>query len=151
MPGPNETIVNPIDEDERFVGISLPLTNSRFGYFSPTQTTRDAALTNLKNLILTMKKERPLQPEFGCDIHSLIFEPIGNDMVMLIDSALRDAIEEWLPYITVENVIVNLNNVDIDNNNIRVTLKYSIGMMADSLDELTFTTAGGILVEDVGT
>ena len=72
-------------------------------------------------------------------------------MVMLIDSALRDAIEEWLPYVTVENVIVNLDNADIDNNNIRVTLKYSISMMADSLDELTFTTAGGILVEDMGT
>jgi len=148
MPGPNETTVNPIDEDERFVGVNLPLTNSRFGYFAPTQTTRDAALTNLKNLILTMKKERPFQPNFGCDIHSLIFEPIGKDMAMLIDSALRDAISEWLPYITVEKVLVDLNNADTDNNNIRVTLKYSISMMADSLDELTFATAGGTLVEE---
>ena len=148
MPNPNETSVNPIDEDERFVGVNLPLTNSRFGYFAPTQTTRDAALTNLKNLILTMKKERPMQPTFGCDIHSLIFEPIGKDMVMLVDSALRDAIAEWLPYITVEKVLVNLDNADIDNNNIRVTLKYSISMMADSLDELTFSTVGGTLVEE---
>ena len=30
MPNPNETSVNPIDEDERFVGVNLPLTNSRF-------------------------------------------------------------------------------------------------------------------------
>jgi hypothetical protein len=69
-------------------------------------------------------------------------------MVMLIDSALRDAIAEWLPYISVEKVLVNLDNADIDNNNIKVTLKYSISMMADSLDELTFSTAGGTLIEE---
>ena len=38
--------------------------------------------------------------------------------------------------------------LDIDNNNVRVTLKYSISMMGDSLDELTFTTIGGTLVEE---
>ena len=146
MPSPNETSVNPIDEDERFVGIRLPLTNSRFGYFAPTKTTRAAAFTNLKNLIMTMKGERPMQPEFGCDIHSCIFDPIGEDLDVRVDGAIRDAIAEWLPYIVVEDVVVNTANADKDNNKIRITLKYSISLMANSLDELTFTSAGGTVI-----
>ena len=143
---PNETPFNPIDEDDRFVGILLPMSNSNFGYFAPTKTTREAAFTNLKNLIMTMKGERPMQPEFGCDIHMAIFDPIGEDLNIRIDGAIRDAIAEWLPYIVVEDVVVNTTNADKDNNRIRVTLKYSISLMAHSLDELTFVSAGGTII-----
>ena len=143
---PNETPFNPIDEDDRFVGILLPMSNSNFGYFAPTKTTREAAFTNLKNLIMTMKGERPMQPEFGCDIHMAIFDPIGEDLNIRIDGAIRDSIAEWLPYIVVEDVVVNTTNADKDNNRIRVTLKYSISLMAHSLDELTFVSAGGTII-----
>ena len=143
---PNETQFNPIDEDDRFVGILLPMSNSNFGYFAPTKTTREAAFTNLKNLIMTMKGERPMQPEFGCDIHMAIFDPIGEDLNVRIDGAIRDAIADWLPYIVVEDVVVNITNADKDNNRIRVTLKYSISLMAHSLDELTFVSAGGTII-----
>jgi phage baseplate assembly protein W len=145
---PNETQFNPIDEDERFVGILLPMSNSNFGYFAPSKTTREAAFTNLKNLILTMKKERPFQPEFGCDIHRAIFEPASSagDIQTMIDGSIRDAIAEWLPYIIVEDVVVNMEDADIDNNKIRVTLKFSVSLMSDSLDELTFSSAGGTLI-----
>ena len=143
---PNETQFNPIDEDERFVGILLPMSNSNFGYFAPTKTTREAAFTNLKNLIMTMKGERPMQPEFGCDIHMAIFDPIGEDLNIRIDGAIRDSIAEWLPYIVVEDVVINTTNADKDNNRIRVTLKYSISLMAHSLDELTFVSAGGTII-----
>jgi len=145
---PNETHVNPIDEDERFVGILLPLTNSNFGYFAPAKTTKEAAFTNLKNLIMTMKGERPLQPEFGCDIHKAIFEPISSagDIQTMIDGSIRDAIAEWLPYIIVEDIVVNMEDADIDNNRVRVTLKFSVSLMANSLDELTFISTGGIIL-----
>ena len=146
MPDPNQTTFNPIDEDDRFVGILLPMSNSGQGYFAPTKTTREAAFTNLKNLIMTMKGERPMQPEFGCDINKCIFDPIGEDINIRIDGAIRDAIDEWLPYIVVEDVIVNTTNADKDNNRIRITLKYSISLMAHSLEELTFESAGGTII-----
>ena len=143
---PNQTQFNPIDEDDRFVGILLPMSNSGFGYFAPTKTTREAAFTNLKNLIMTMKGERPMQPEFGCDIHLCIFDPIGEDLNIRVDEAIRDAIAEWLPYIVVEDVVVNTTNADKDNNRIKITLKYSISLMAHSLDELTFESASGTII-----
>jgi phage baseplate assembly protein W len=143
---PNETQFNPIDEDDRFVGILLPMSNSNFGYFAPTKTTREAAFTNLKNLIMTMKGERPMQPEFGCDIHRVIFDPITDDIKPLIDGSLRDAIAEWLPYIVVHDVIVNMEDADVDNNKIRVTLKFSVSILAHSLEELTFISSGGVII-----
>jgi len=143
---PNQTQFNPIDEDDRFVGILLPMSNSGFGYFAPTKTTRAAAFTNLKNLIMTMKGERPMQPEFGCDIHRVIFDPITDDIKPLIDGSLRDAIAEWLPYIVVHDVIVNMEDADVDNNKIRVTLKFSVSILAHSLEELTFISSGGVII-----
>ena len=143
---PNETQFNPIDEDDRFVGILLPMTNSNFGYFAPTKTTREAAFTNLKNLIMTMKKERPMQPGFGCDIHKMIFDPIGEDIKPQIDGAIREAIAEWLPYIVVHEVIVDMENADVDNNRIRITLKFSVSILAHSLEELTFVSSGGVII-----
>jgi phage baseplate assembly protein W len=143
---PNETPFNPIDEDDRFVGILLPMSNSNFGYFAPTKTTREAAFTNLKNLIMTMKGERPMQPEFGCDIHKTVFEPIGDEIIPQIDGAIRDAITEWLPYIVVHNVIVDMKDADVDNNRIRITLKFSVSILAHSLEELTFVSSGGVII-----
>ena len=122
------------------------MTNSNFGYFAPTKTTREAAFTNLKNLIMTMKKERPMQPGFGCDIHKMIFDPIGEDIKPQIDGAIREAIAEWLPYIVVHEVIVDMENADVDNNRIRITLKFSVSILAHSLEELTFVSSGGVII-----
>ena len=145
---PNQTQFHPIDEDDRFVGILLPMSNSTFGYFAPSKTTREAAFTNLKNLIMTMKGERANQPEFGCDIHKAIFEPASGvgEIQTMIDGSIRDAITEWLPYITVEDIIIDMTDTDVDNNRIRVTLRFSVSLMADSLEELTFISSGGTII-----
>ena len=145
---PNQTSTNPIDEDERFVGIVLPMSNSGQGYFAPTKTTREAAFTNLKNLIMTMKGERANQPDFGCDIHKAVFEPASGtgEIQSMIDGSIRDAIAEWLPYITVEDIIIDMADADVDNNRIRVTLRFSVNIMADSLEELTFISSGGTII-----
>jgi hypothetical protein len=42
--------------------------------------------------------------------------------------------------------VVNTTNADKDNNKIRITLKYSVSLMANSLDELTFISAGGTII-----
>jgi phage baseplate assembly protein W len=148
MGKPNEISTSQIDEDSRFVGILLPMSNSGHGYFAPSKTTREAAFTNLKNLVMTIKGERKMQPSFGCDIHYLIFEPNVGEINVLIEASIKDAVKEWLPYIKIEGVKVDSSNADIDNNNVRVSVKYSITMLADSLDELTFiSTSGAILAE----
>ena len=62
-----------------WIGLSLPLGQSDSGFFEQTQTTLKQTSSNIRNLLLTMKGERPFLPEFGCDIYSALFEPIGDD------------------------------------------------------------------------
>jgi hypothetical protein len=67
--------INPIDlKPNKAVGVMLPLGGSPM--FKSSYTTEQQAISNLKNLLLTTKGERPFQPLFGSDIYSLLFENI---------------------------------------------------------------------------
>ena len=43
-------------------------------------TTFDQSRSNLKNLLLTKKGERVLQPNFGSGLQDLLFEPIDDEL-----------------------------------------------------------------------
>tara|TARA_R100001509_G_scaffold8998_1_gene5027 strand:+ start:561 stop:1094 length:534 start_codon:yes stop_codon:yes gene_type:complete len=99
---------NPIDQDpDIIVGLSFPL-NPNSSDFDTTVTTIDQARHNLRNLLLTMKGERPFLPNFGTNLHRLIFEQniASGTMVKFINTEIRDAVEKWLPYIGISQVNV---------------------------------------------
>ena len=60
------------------VGISLPF-NGPTG-INTTFTTKDAVKSNLLNFILTGKRERIFNPNFGSGIRDVIFQPITEDL-----------------------------------------------------------------------
>ena len=55
------------------IGIILPF-NSEKGIFNQSHTNVQQVMTNLRNLFLTNKGERIMQPEFGTDIQYYLFE-----------------------------------------------------------------------------
>lgn len=88
--------------------------------FVSTYSTEEQAISNIKNLLLTTKGERYMQPDFGTNLQSLLFEQQVDDLSpKLIDGLTRD-IERWLPYITL--ISVDLEQLD-HNLVIRVTFK----------------------------
>ena len=106
------------DQDpDTFIGLAFPLGFANDGVFRKTKTTLEQAKHNLKNLLLTMKGERLGHPEFGCEIHNLIFEQISEDINDTIEEKIKEAVDIWLPYITVgktvTNQIENRLNVDV--------------------------------------
>jgi hypothetical protein len=71
---------NPIDfKKDVAVGVQLPFGKNK-GLFSLSYTTEEQAISNLKNLLLTRKGERPFQPQFGSDVYSLMFEQMDIDL-----------------------------------------------------------------------
>ena len=54
------------------IGIQLPF-NGQSGLFTSTFTSIDQAISNLKNLLLTNKGERVMQPAFGTDLSRILF------------------------------------------------------------------------------
>jgi len=65
--------------------------------------------SSLKILLSTRIKERILQPEYGCNLNDLIFEPITLSMLTLMENLIRDAI------VLFESRI-KLLNIDLESN-----------------------------------
>jgi len=131
------------ENDDIFVGVTLPLKSGRTGHFQQSKTLREQTYSNLKNLILTAKGERLGQPTFGCDVQSIIFEPITENTSDSIEESVRGAVSNWLPYVTIQNVFVSYEGQD--NNRIRLQIEYSVIIdEPDSLDTITFNFNVGI-------
>ena len=122
------------------IGISLPIqiTNTAF---SQTFQTSEQVKSNIKNLLLTKKGERILQPEFGSGLQELLFEPNVDDFEGRIEDTINESLEQWLPYVTAEEILVDSSNTLRDNNRINVSVKFRIGDNTD-LNEVTFTAQG---------
>ena len=115
------------DNDYKVLGIGINRSSDSNGVFAVNYTTLKQAKDSLKNLILTHKGERIMEPEFGCDIWKLIFEQIDENTIQgRIESTILDAVSIWMPYITIDEIIFDYNNNDIDNNKIFLDIKFSL-------------------------
>ena len=56
----------------------------------------------------TAPGERPMRPEFGCEIHQLVFDTIDAEMIGKMDSAIRVALDRWEPRIDVVSLDFDL-------------------------------------------
>lgn len=114
--------INPIDLKKNIaVGVKLPFGGS--GIFQLSYTTEEQAISNLKNLVLTRKGERPFQPLFGTEVYSLLFEQMGGFIEDNLKSSIKEDINFWLPYILLSDVIVDANP---DYNRVNISLNFRV-------------------------
>ena len=114
---------HPLDLQKN-IGVGIPLPLGGTPIFANTFTTEEQALSNLKNLLLTRKGERPFQPLFGTDVPSFLFENITKNLLDNLKARLQKDIEFWLPYINIKEIIVD----DLSNENrINISFSFSVG------------------------
>ena len=114
---------HPLDLQKN-IGVGIPLPLGGTPIFATTFTTEEQALSNLKNLLLTRKGERPFQPLFGTDVPSFLFENITKNLLDNLKAGLQKDIEFWLPYIKIKEIIVD----DLSNENrINISFSFSVG------------------------
>ena len=103
------------------VGVALPFNAP--GVFKTTYTTQESIKYNLINFFLTNQPERYLNPTFGGNLRKFIFEQITTGNLGLLKQDIQESLNLYFP-----NVIVEALNIlpDTDNNQVDVTLKYSI-------------------------
>jgi phage baseplate assembly protein W len=130
-----------IDTKDKSVGVSLPFTVGNNGFFAVTYTTKEQIKSDLKNLILTNRGERMMQPDFGCNLRQAIFEQIDDGGVNdFIQTEIETAIQRWLPFIIVNNIDVYSDSNSKDNNRINVRLDYTLSFAGNnSRDSLNIT------------
>mgnify|MGYP006090950479 FL=1 len=125
------TIENNLNPDVS-VGLSFPLGFVGSRFFNRTKTIEEQAQHNLKNLLLTNLGERPMQPEFGSRLLSVVFE-FKDDA--LIEKVINEAVEKWLPYITINELITS---VDATNpNRLNVTIDFSVATTPGATNQIT--------------
>jgi len=83
----------------------------------------DAVKESIKNLILTDKGERLMQPNLGGNITAMLFENITPATLTLIEDQVRSTIELHEPRAELENVIVSTG---ADENSIQVRIIFYI-------------------------
>ena len=134
----NKKIVIDTEEFNNFaVGITLPIQKGEDGYFRQSFKTFDQVRSNLKNLLLTKKGERILQPDFGSGLHDLLFNPATEKFEEDLETTINDAVAKWLPYVIVEDINIDISKEMTDNNQAKVSLKFR--QEGDqTLDTLTF-------------
>lgn len=109
--------------------------------FEQTFTSFDAAKANLRNLLLTRKGERIMQPEFGTGIHSLLFEQLDDDLEIKIEETITESVNFWLPYISIEEIDIKMTDEMKDTNTAEMSIRFSVGNSINT-NEITFTVQG---------
>lgn len=118
------------------IGIDLPFHRDigPNGWFATTKTTVEAVKNNIRNLLLTNRGERVFQPNLGLGLRQFLFEQITPDTIIAIQNDIRDTLSLWLPFVIIENIIVNQKD---DFNRIDVKLEFTINQVPNSLDSIT--------------
>ena len=126
--------------DSHAYGITSP-TKRGDVMFEQTFTSYEAAKANLRNLLLTAKGERIMQPEFGSGIHSLLFEQMDDDLEERLEEVITESVNFWLPYINIETIDVEMTDDMKDRNMANMTIQFTVGNDIE-LNELTFRVEG---------
>ena len=64
-------------------------------------------------IIGTVPGERVMRPDFGCEIHSLIFWPANEQTAAVAERYVREALGRWEPRIRLQDVKAHAGNPEI--------------------------------------
>ena len=134
------------DDPDVRIGVNLPFSrDNKTGWFDQSFTTLDAAKSNLRNLLLTMKGERLMQPNFGTDLMKLVFEQDDGTLIDRIRETIITAVDFWLPYLNLNTVEINdsIETDDMNFNRFNIKLVFSIKNVPDKFETITFTLDAG--------
>ena len=124
------------------IGLGLPMKHDDVkGFFPGTLTTLSQTGSNIRNLLLTNKGERVGQPEFGCGLLKVLFEPLSNDLISDVETNIAESMAEWLPHVLVNKLNVEQDKVEI--NQLNIDLEFSLNINPEVHDTITFSFLTG--------
>ena len=107
------------------IGITLPIQIGNTA-FNQSFTTIEQTKSNIKNLLLTKKYERLMQPNLGSGMQELLFEMNDEDLAQKIEDTINSSIETWLPFVVIEDISIEQTNELKDSNQVNVSLRFRI-------------------------
>jgi phage baseplate assembly protein W len=130
----------PIYSTDTAIGIKLPIVSTDGRLFDLSYSNEEQMLSNLKNLILTRRGERLMQPLFGTNLQDSLFEQNTDQLKNSIIDSITTAVDFWLPYVTIESLTVDnviVTDASSQEHGVQVVLSVSYnGVLVDQ--SLTF-------------
>jgi hypothetical protein len=120
-----------IDASEEFAGIGIAPTGG-IDMVDDQACVRQAILL----LLSTIPGERVMRPNYGCDLHKLIFSPNDNTTAGLAIHYVRQALDRWEPRIQVTFLDADPNPQEPGR--LDIVLEYRL-RRAERTDQLTFS------------
>lgn len=109
------------------IGVALPFNNP--GVFKTVYRTSEQLKYNIINFLLTDKRERIFNPDFGAGIREKLFEQITTETVDQLDSIIRTGIERYFPNVVITQLTFDANP---NENELRIQFSYTIQNTGES-------------------
>lgn len=109
------------------IGVALPFNTP--AVFQTVYTTREQLKYNLINFLLTDKRERIFNPNFGADIRKQLFEQITADTFDVLDTQIRAGIEQYFPNVAITDLVIG---AEPDKNLLTIQFSYTIANTGES-------------------
>ena len=121
-------------DKSKLIGLKLPLEKGETeGYFESTNITLDAVKENLKNLLKTRKGERVFQTQLGINLEDVLFETMTPELETVIRDRINTAIRQWLPFVGIKELTLNMN----DSNRLNIYIQFYLNSLPNIFDSVT--------------
>lgn len=94
-------------------GLTFPVRTDHRGSIALAHAEEDVR-QSIQIILDTVPGERPMRPEFGCDLQQFVFESVDPSVVGRIGDEVRAALERWEPRIDVLDVTCDLSELRDD-------------------------------------
>lgn len=132
-----------IKQNNTSLGLVLPLNSTSGSILELSYTTKQQMISNFKNLILTAKGERLMNPTFGTNIKRTLFNFIDDDYESNVISDIEDATKTFCPYINILEISVTSTNTT--KSVVTINIKFSVS------NDTTYTENIQLIVSSEGT
>ena len=135
-----KVVKDTIEFNDYAIGISLPIQIGNVA-FNQTFQTIDQVKSNIKNLLLTKRGERVMQPEFGSGLQEVLFEFNDDDLSQKIEETITTAISRYIPSVSIESIVVESTDALKDSNQVNISLTFRVSGN-QNVQNVTFNVNG---------
>jgi phage baseplate assembly protein W len=108
--------------------LSFPFRIGQYGRTAEVVTLEEHVRDELIQLLLTNLGERPFLTEFGAGVRRLVFEAADEATAAMSKALITEAVSRWLGH----RIVLELLEVNVENAQIQIDLKYRIAGTEDS-------------------
>ena len=106
------------------LGILLPINRGPTGYFSQGFDPLTQVKSNFVNLIKTRLGERLHQPEFGCGLHDILFEPLSDENIEFGKQSVLTAVQKFMPFLELTQISLVEPDTNREVNTLQIYVRY---------------------------